>query len=145
MIFSDKGAIALVSLLSGETIDQMARNYDMKVNTQTFSNNTDDLVYQYRVSVACSLSLLVGLIQWLMGFSGLGFLISFFSEAFVSSYTSAGAIHVLMSQLKDLFGIKVEKKYVGALKIPRVFNFYFIFFHLKLLKIKFKSNLQKII
>ena len=119
----------MVSLLSGEIIDKMASNYKIpiipfnNVTNHTVDNTT--LINQYKVSVACSLSLLVGVIQLLMGFCGLGFLTSFFSEAFVSSYTSASAIHVLTSQIKDLFGIKNAQKYEGLFKIPKVLQIYF--------------------
>lgn len=55
-----------------------------------------------------------------------GVLSSFFSDTFVSSYTCGSAIHVLASQLKDLFGIKNVTKYEGIFKIPKVSLKFFI-------------------
>ena len=140
------GAIAVISLLSGGVIDRMAIAYETRpvMTNGTFSNATmSEAVMRdkYRVVVACSLSLLVGVIQVIMGFSGLGIVTSYFSDTFISSYTSGklgrfkpyqssflvslirlegSAIHVLVSQIKDLFGMKGTVRYEGMLKIPKV-------------------------
>lgn len=74
----------------------------------------------YRVQVASSLTLLVGLIQASMGLLGLGFITRYFSDSFNSAYTSACAIHVLVSQIKELFGFKNLVRYDGILNIPKV-------------------------
>ena len=42
-----------------------------------------------------------------------------FSDPFVGGYTTGSAIHVVASQLKDLFGIKNSQRYNGALKVPK--------------------------
>jgi MFS superfamily sulfate permease-like transporter len=42
-----------------------------------------------------------------------------FSNSFISGYTTGSAIHVLVSQLKDLFGIKNAQRFNGAFKIPK--------------------------
>lgn len=86
----------------------------------TSTNTTES---QFRVDIACQLSLLVGFIQFLMGVVGLGFISSYFSDTFISGYTCASAIHVVMSQLKDIFGLKKMTKYNGIFKIPKVLHF----------------------
>lgn len=56
----------------------------------------------------------------MLGFSGLGIITSYFSDTFISSYTCASAIHVINSQIKDLFGIPNTTKFNGILNVPRV-------------------------
>lgn len=112
-----KGAIAIVSLLSGDVFDRMLKEHKLTPINGTSSNSSD---YEFKVSVACSLSLLVGLCQVLMGFIGLGFVSAYFSDSFVSAYTCGSAIHVGTSQIKDIFGLKNVKKYQGMFKIPKV-------------------------
>lgn len=57
---------------------------------------------------AVLLSFLTGLIELFMGFFGLGFLIDFVSGPVSSGFTSAVALIILSSQIKDLFGIKAK-------------------------------------
>ena len=92
-------------------------NLSVEIST---NKTVDQLISEYRVSVACSLALLVGCIQFIMGLSGLGVVTAFFSDTFSSSYTCGSAVHVLVSQIKDLLGIKRANKYEGPLKIPKV-------------------------
>jgi chloride anion exchanger 3 len=115
------GAVSLVSLLSGTTITKMVNDYETETTMLSSNNSNFTLDYdEYRIRVASSLSLLVGIIQVLLGMSGLGVLASYFSDTFISSYTCASAIHVIVSQLKDLFGIKTKMRFKGAFKIPKV-------------------------
>lgn len=55
---------------------------------------------------AVLLCFLTGLTELLMGFFGLGFLIDFVSGPVSSGFTSAVALIILSSQMKDIFGIK---------------------------------------
>jgi MFS superfamily sulfate permease-like transporter len=130
-----KGSIAIVSLLSGQCIAEMSNKYAASLaSTPSFNTssnaslsshtNNDELIRIYRVQIASSLTLLVGLIQALMGVLGLGFITRYFSDSFNSAYTSACAIHVLVSQIKELFGFKNMTKYEGILNIPKVFLFF---------------------
>ena len=43
----------------------------------------------------------------------------YFSEAFVSGYTCGSAIHSIIAQCKELFGIKNTTRFSGAFKIPK--------------------------
>jgi MFS superfamily sulfate permease-like transporter len=86
-------------------------------NNSTNTTTNDDAL---RVSIACSLTFLIGLFQVIMGFTGLGAISSYFSNTFISSYTTASAVHTFVSQMKDIFGLKNLKKYDGIFKIPRV-------------------------
>ena len=107
----------MVSLLTGEVVQDMSDVYkNTLVNVS--KNATDDLVNKYKLEVACSLAFLVGVIQLAMGFTGLGVITKYFSDSFISGYTSGSAIHVAVSQIKDIFGFKNTKRYNGMFKIP---------------------------
>ncbi|WP_217585841.1 SulP family inorganic anion transporter [Lentibacillus saliphilus] len=54
------------------------------------------------------LMLMVGVIQFLLGVLRLGFLVNFLSHAVISAFTSAAALIIGFSQLKDLTGVQYE-------------------------------------
>lgn len=54
---------------------------------------------------AVLLSFLTGIVEILMGFMGLGFLLNFVSGPVSSGYTSAVSLIILTSQVKDIFGM----------------------------------------
>lgn len=60
------------------------------------------------ISLTLLLMLMIGLIQFLIGVLRLGFLVNFLSHAVISGFTSAAAIIIGVSQLKDLIGVKLE-------------------------------------
>jgi solute carrier family 26 protein len=118
------GAIAIVSMLSGDVISAMSDNFHSS-SIQNSTNLSDlpdaNLVKNYKITIGCSLALLTGLIQFVMGFCGLGLLTSYFSNSFISGYTCGSAVHVFLSQLSRLFGLKNIKRYQGFFKVPRTF------------------------
>ncbi|MBO4205321.1 SulP family inorganic anion transporter [Micromonospora echinofusca] len=60
-------------------------------------------------ALAGLLALLVGAIQLLMGVLRLGVLVNFMSHSVLSGFTSAAAIVIAASQVKDLFGLKAGR------------------------------------
>ncbi|MCZ7422240.1 MULTISPECIES: sulfate permease [unclassified Micromonospora] len=60
-------------------------------------------------ALAGLLALLVGAIQMLMGVLRLGALVNFMSHSVLSGFTSAAAIVIAASQVKDLFGLDAER------------------------------------
>jgi MFS superfamily sulfate permease-like transporter len=134
------GAIAIVSLLSGSVVDRVAREHPLPwPDFNITDSNTSDLVPltsdgDYRVAIASTLALLVGIFQFLMGFSGLGFVSSYFSDTFISGYTCGSAVHVVVSQMKEIFGMKNVTRFDGTFKVPKVsFGLYFHFVAWKLI------------
>ncbi|GAB3800302.1 SulP family inorganic anion transporter [Virgibacillus kimchii] len=63
------------------------------------------------ISLTLLLMLMIGLIQFLMGVLRLGFLVNFLSHAVISGFTSAAAIIIGISQLKDLIGVNLESNH----------------------------------
>ncbi|XP_076275222.1 sodium-independent sulfate anion transporter-like isoform X1 [Rhynchophorus ferrugineus] len=70
------------------------------------------LTYQavngHGIEHAILLCFLSGIVQLIMGFFGLGFLIDFVSGPVSSGFTSAAALIIVTSQMKDLFGISAS-------------------------------------
>jgi SulP family sulfate permease len=61
------------------------------------------------ISYAILLAFLVGAFQFLLGVFRLGFLVNFLSHPVVSGFTSAAALIIGLSQLKDLLGINISR------------------------------------
>lgn len=61
------------------------------------------------LQTALTLALLVGLIQAIMGFLKLGFVVNFLSHPVLAGFTSAAAIVIGFSQVKNLLGIAMPR------------------------------------
>lgn len=59
--------------------------------------------------LAILLAFMVGLIQLLLGLFRLGFLVNFLSRPVISGFTSAAALIIGLSQLKDLIGVNLPR------------------------------------
>lgn len=106
------GPVAMVSLLVFSGVSQLAEP------------GSDQFV-----SYALLLALMVGVLQLALGLFKLGFLVNFLSHAVISGFTSAAAIIIGLSQLKNLLGTNIEKGnvfeilYNAFLSIPNI-NYY---------------------
>lgn len=88
------GPVAMVSLLVASGISDLA--------------NPGSVEY---VALAVVLAGLVGVIQLLMGVFRLGFLVNFLSHPVISGFTSAAALIIGFSQLKNLLGINIPRSH----------------------------------
>ncbi len=61
------------------------------------------------LQLAIATALLAGIIQLILGFSKLGFLINFLAHPVISGFTSAAAFIIGLSQLNNLFGLNMER------------------------------------
>ncbi|KAM3924381.1 chloride anion exchanger-like [Leptodactylus fuscus] len=71
-------------------------------------NDNDPQLNEKRVMVAASVTVLAGIFQLALGLLQIGFIVKYLSDSLISGFTTAAAIHVLVSQLKFIFGLKVE-------------------------------------
>ncbi|KAJ8386683.1 hypothetical protein AAFF_G00167990 [Aldrovandia affinis] len=62
---------------------------------------------EQRVVVAASLTFLMGIFQLAMGLLQVGFIVMYLSDTLVSGFTTAAAVHILVSQLKFVLGLTV--------------------------------------
>ncbi len=61
------------------------------------------------IQMAILLAFLMGAIQLLLGFFRMGFIVSFLSKPVISGFTSAAAIIIGLSQLKNLIGLSLPQ------------------------------------
>lgn len=61
------------------------------------------------ISLVIIAGLLIGIIQMLIGVFRLGFLVNFISHPVIIGFTSAAAVIIAFSQLKDFLGIKIPR------------------------------------
>ena len=92
------GPVAIVSLLVAAGVSEMAL-----VGSSEY------------LSIAISLALLVGMVQLLLGFLRLGFLVNFLSMPVISGFTSAAAMIIGISQLRHLLGIEIEANHFSEI------------------------------
>ncbi|CAL8242611.1 unnamed protein product [Merluccius merluccius] len=120
------GTFAVMSLMIGGVVVREAPDSMFPLPAANSSNTSSldpvdpvdlvDLVARdaHRVQVAVALTTLVGLIQLLLGVLRLGFVAIFLTEPLVRGFTTAAAVHVCISQLKYLLGVKTPR-YSGPL------------------------------
>ena len=88
------GPVAMVSLLTAAGIGVLAEG-----GTDTY------------LTLAITLALLVGIIQFALGVFKLGFLVNFLSHPVISGFTSAAALIIGLSQLKHLLGVDLARSH----------------------------------
>ena len=120
------GTMAVISLLIATVVDRESERLGLD---EDFSGtNTTDPLSSYtkldpiatKVGIACAVSLLVGIIQTLLGIFKLGVVASFMSMSFVGGFLMGAGFHIAMSQLPFLLGLHI-KKVDATGKIPVVF------------------------
>ncbi|XP_034828031.1 prestin isoform X3 [Maniola hyperantus] len=106
------GTFAVACLMAGKVVTQHATRPEIiSVTNDTSTDHPFPLmaVGYTPLQVLCVVSLTVGLIQVAMWILRLGAVSTLLSEPLVSGFTTAASFHVLSSQLKDLFGIRLPK------------------------------------
>lgn len=88
------GPVAMVSLMVASGVGALAGG--------------DGVLY---ASLAATLALMVGVMQWGMGVLRLGFLVKFLSHPVISGFSSAAALIIGMSQLSHILGVKLERSH----------------------------------
>lgn len=76
-------------------------------NVTLASNDTSGIYTP--IEVATAVTLMVGIIQLAMYLLRLGIISTLLSETLVNGFTTGAAVHVLISQIKDLFGLNLVK------------------------------------
>ncbi|MFK7945942.1 MAG: SulP family inorganic anion transporter [Saprospiraceae bacterium] len=101
------GPTAVVSILVASSIGQLA-----DANTETY------------IQLAITLGFMIGLIQLLLGFFRLGFLVNYLSHPVISGFTSAAAFIIGFSQLKHLLGVDLgDSKLIHNLVMAAIGQF----------------------
>ncbi|KAM8740739.1 prestin isoform 1-T2 [Acanthopagrus schlegelii] len=113
------GTFAVISLMIGgvavrEAPDSM---FILPANGSNMSDVVDVAARDARrVQVAVVLTTLVGIIQFVFGLLRFGFVAIYLTEPLVRGFTTAAAVHVVVSQLKYLLGVKTPR-FSGPLSV----------------------------
>ncbi|XP_056224096.1 prestin isoform X2 [Seriola aureovittata] len=104
---------AVISLMIGGVVVREAPDsmfYVLPANGSNMSAVLDvEARDARRVQVAVVLTTLVGIIQIIFGLLRFGFVAIYLTEPLVRGFTTAAAVHVVVSQLKYLLGVKTQR------------------------------------
>ncbi|XP_029013302.1 solute carrier family 26 member 6-like [Betta splendens] len=105
------GTYAVMSVMIGGVTERLApdSNFMMWDNVTNSSMVNEAARDAERVKVAAAVTFVSGLFQILLGLVKFGFVVTYLSEPLVRGYTTAAAIHVIVSQLKYTFGINPRR------------------------------------
>ncbi|XP_025951166.2 chloride anion exchanger [Dromaius novaehollandiae] len=97
------GPFPVLSLMVGGAVVRLIPD-DFTVNGTLANTST---INEERVIVAASVTFLAGILQLLMGILQFGFIVIYLSQSLISGFTTAAAVHVVVSQLKFMFQLTV--------------------------------------
>ncbi|KAM6928798.1 solute carrier family 26 member 6 [Lycodopsis pacificus] len=109
------GTFAVISIMVGSVTERLAPDSNFNGTNETGSVDLDARD-ESRVRIACSLTVLAGIFQILLGVVRFGFVVTYLSEPLVRGYTTGSACHVCVSQLKYLFGV-TPARFTGPLSL----------------------------
>uniref|UniRef100_A0A8D3D981 Solute carrier family 26 member 3, tandem duplicate 2 n=1 Tax=Scophthalmus maximus TaxID=52904 RepID=A0A8D3D981_SCOMX len=98
------GPFPVLCLMIGSVVTRLVPDEGPPTNITGFEGLTRD---EQRVLVASSVTFLTGIMQLAMGLLQVGFVVMYLSDTLVSGFTTAAAIHILVSQLKFVLGLQV--------------------------------------
>ncbi|XP_029679419.1 solute carrier family 26 member 10-like isoform X2 [Formica exsecta] len=113
------GTFALVCMMTGKVVTTYSTSA-ISVNSTSAENGTliSDISHQYSpVEVATAVTFTVAIIQLGMYVLRLGIISSLLADSLVSGFTTAAAMHVFTSQIRDLFGLSDLPRRRGAFKL----------------------------
>ncbi|NXX74372.1 S26A3 protein, partial [Urocolius indicus] len=97
------GPFPVLSLMVGAAVVRLVPDDTAKNDTSKNISTIDE----ERVMVAASVTFLSGAFQLLLGVLQFGFIVIYLSQSLISGFTTAAAVHVLVSQLKFMLQLPV--------------------------------------
>ncbi|KAK1169008.1 pendrin-like isoform X1 [Acipenser oxyrinchus oxyrinchus] len=114
------GPFPVTSLMLGSIVLAMApeENFKIKGNSTGLNGTAVDIaaMNEYRVLVANTATVLMGILLLIMGILQIGFLVRYLSDPLVGGFTTAAAFHVVVSQVKLVLAVPT-KNYNGVLSV----------------------------
>uniref|UniRef100_A0A915CKY7 SLC26A/SulP transporter domain-containing protein n=1 Tax=Ditylenchus dipsaci TaxID=166011 RepID=A0A915CKY7_9BILA len=108
-----RGPSSVLGIMSGVSNEHIRRSYGEHLLLSSVNSSASSLPFSARVpdaiTVAATLTFTIGLLQLCMAIARLEFISDYFSEPLVGGFTSAAAVHVLISQIGVLMGISLPK------------------------------------
>uniref|UniRef100_A0A8B9U9G0 Solute carrier family 26 member 6 n=1 Tax=Anas zonorhyncha TaxID=75864 RepID=A0A8B9U9G0_9AVES len=116
------GPFAVISVMIGSVTESLLPSEDFLVsvdggNTTIVDEKARDAA---RVDLVATITILSGIFQVALGLLQFGFVVTYLSDPLVRGYTTAASVHVLISQLKNVFGVSVGE-YSGPLSLFKTF------------------------
>ncbi|XP_054243588.1 solute carrier family 26 member 6 [Indicator indicator] len=105
------GPFAVISVMIGSLTESLlpSENFLESVNGSNMTVNEEQL-NAARVELVATITVLTGIFQVALGLLQFGFVVTYLSDPLVRGYTTAASIHVLVSQLKNVFGVSVGEQ-----------------------------------
>ncbi|XP_010183859.1 PREDICTED: chloride anion exchanger [Mesitornis unicolor] len=97
------GPFPVLSLMVGGVVVRLVPDDSTGNGTST----NISAINEERVMVAASVTFLSGVFQLLLGILQVGFIVIYLSQSLISGFTTAAAVHVLVSQLKFMLQLSV--------------------------------------
>ncbi|XP_061816683.1 chloride anion exchanger-like [Nerophis lumbriciformis] len=98
------GSFPVLSLMVGAVVTRLVPEDGPPANITDFEGLSQD---HQRVLVASSVTFLMGIFQEAMGVFQVGFVVVYLSDTLVSGFTTAAAVHIVVTQLKFVLGLNV--------------------------------------
>ncbi|XP_051518770.1 solute carrier family 26 member 6 [Myxocyprinus asiaticus] len=111
------GTFAVISIMIGGVSERLVPDDRFLTNGTNGSVIADTVARdELRVKVAAATTLLCGVFQVLLGLVRFGFVVTYLSEPLIRGYTTGAATHVIISQLKYMFGVS-PRRFSGPLQL----------------------------
>ncbi|NXC88266.1 S26A2 protein, partial [Cercotrichas coryphoeus] len=105
------GSFGVLCLMVGQAVTRHLQLAGFGDNSSSPSNGTEGCDRScYAITVALSLSFLVGLYQILLGVLQLGFVAVYLSEPLLSGFVTGSSLTIITSQMKYLLGLKIPRR-----------------------------------
>ncbi|NXU49259.1 S26A6 protein, partial [Turnix velox] len=102
------GPFAVISVMIGSLTESLVPSEDfMESVNGTNATVNEEMRDAARVELVATITVLTGIFQVALGLLQFGFVVTYLSEPLVRGYTTAASVHVLISQLKNVFGISL--------------------------------------
>ncbi|XP_055974395.1 chloride anion exchanger [Sorex fumeus] len=101
------GPFPVLSMMVGAVVMRLVPDENTNALNSNSSMSNNPSLEEQRVMVAASVTVLAGIMQLIMGCLQVGFVSVYLSESLISAFTTAAAVHVLVSQLKFMLQLKV--------------------------------------
>ncbi|NWT06359.1 S26A6 protein, partial [Mionectes macconnelli] len=107
-LYLSPGPFAVISVMIGSLTESLlpSENFMESVNGSNATVN-EALRDAARVELVATITVLTGIFQVVLGLLQFGFVVTYLSDPLVRGYTTAASVHVLVSQLKNVFGVSV--------------------------------------
>ncbi|NXI69268.1 S26A6 protein, partial [Anseranas semipalmata] len=103
------GPFAVISVMIGSVTDSLVPSEDFLVSVNGTNTTIVDEARRdtARVELVATITVLTGIFQVALGLLQFGFVVTYLSDPLVRGYTTAASVHVLISQLKNVFGVSL--------------------------------------